>query len=157
MEPWEQICEHIRRLARSRELSSLIADLGVSALDDLPRGWVRVANPDRTWCRYGAAVDIACALARCRTAFRAWTELHGFAATPPRCSQEWPADLITITQVGTEGDNPLCLIRVETNDGPRYTAGPHGETRCALADTLEMTCDLAETPEEALSQADLYA
>lgn len=156
MEPWKQICMHLDRLAAS-DPKRLIADLGVTALDDLPKGWVRVSNPDRTWCRYGAAVDFADALSRCRTAFAAFYHLHCFATAPPGCSQEWPADLITITQVGTDGDDPLCLIEVQTNDGPRYTAGPHGETRCALADTLEMTDQLAETPEEALSHADLYA
>lgn len=123
--------------------------IAVYADDLLPRGWVRVS--DGTGTVFGAAQEIAAVLADVpytgkinedlsHVDFEAtWESLGKFDDSAPTNSHDWPADLITITQIeeGGANDEPLTVVKVETNAGTRYTAGDHGTYSCALSGAFE--------------------
>lgn len=125
----------------------------------LPRGWVRIS--DGTGEAVGPADAIVAVLAAVPETGTvrddgsnvdweaAWEALGEFSQHAPKSVRDWPADLVRVEQLeeGTPGDNPNCLIVVETNDGTRYAAGPHGANYCALWD---WDGPLAATKEEAV-------
>ena len=139
----------------------------VSAVDDLPRGWVRLC--DGTAEVFGPAEEVLAALREVEYDRSATVEQEGetetvqrdngwelawaalaFSDKAPRTSRDWPEELIRYEQLEPGGcnDNPNTLVTVETNGGTRFAAGPHGVSCCALED---WDGDLAMTRAEAIA------
>lgn len=94
----------------------------------LPLGWVRVADDYSQ--SIGPAEKILESLQGCISDANGeicWDYMRIFSG-PPTTVAEWPADLVTVEQIeeGTPNDNPLTVVEILTNAGPRWCAGPHG-------------------------------
>ena len=127
---------------------------------DLPAGWVRLS--DSTCSIYADSQEVLAALRGVPATEdtqenfdSTWEALGGFSENPPKNSNDWPKDLIFIERLeeGTANDNPLSLLRIETNGGARWVQGPHGVSYCALGDWFDAGLGLIESEEEARAQA----
>lgn len=169
----------------------------VYADDDLPRGWVRLADgsgeevfgeaaavlaalreveydpeaqveqesePDLCLdpACYGGRVPDDAADLHCHSCTElvprdngwelAWEALAQFEDHAPASGRDWPDGLWQTEQLeeGGPSDEPCTLIRVETNAGTRWCAGPHGVDTCALEEAIRYG-GLRRTREEALA------
>ena len=97
--------------------------------EPLPLGWVRVADDYSS--AIGPAEKILASLKECicdGDGRICGDYMSDFPDYPPFKVTEWPGDLITVEQIeeGAPNDNPNHVIKVLTNAGPRWCAGPHG-------------------------------
>jgi hypothetical protein len=88
----------------------------------------------------------------------AWEAIGGEEYAPEN-SRTWPEDLIAYEQIeeGEPNDNPVTVVKVETNGGTRFTCGCHGANCCALDDAFKMGGAMELTREAAIERHDQLA
>lgn len=132
------------------------AGITAEAPTELPLGWVAVGQGGTGIVAYGPGAEVLKALAEAHPVRMlpgelredpptlesgwdaAWRALSDFADDAPASSGDWPEDLISTEQVedGSPNDQPVTLIRIQTNAGERWAIGPHGVFNCALSDAF---------------------
>lgn len=148
--------EHELRRIGAAPSADNITGLSVYGDAELPSGWVRV--DDGTTRTIGPAEEMLQQLRSSRTWGNAgaWDELVflGDFIRP----ESWPDSHVTYERLTNPTDqrckNPVYLITIRTNAGPRYAAGPHGD----YMDLFDYACDRdAWHPTPAAAMAALFA